>query len=142
MKLNSTVRRAGALVGLTAALALVGAGVAAAETAPTPYVGTSATVSVSHTMGAGDNNVATSCDVGYHVHGGMTSGGVFVPTVDVHGDWIYNDGSWGSEQVGTIPAQPGLWPTPEYQTVTVGLHNASFIHDHDGSYSFTCDPNV
>jgi hypothetical protein len=136
------VRRSAVVAGLTATLALVGAGLAAAETTPVSYGATSATVSVSHKMFAGDNDVTTDCQSGYHVHGGMTSGGAFVPTIDVHGDWIYNDGAYGTNRVGTIPAQPGFWPTPEYQTVTVGLHNASYISDHDGYYTFTCDPNV
>jgi hypothetical protein len=142
MRIKHIVHRGAVVAGATATLALVGAGVAAAETTPASYGATSATVSVTHKMLAPDDDVTTDCRSGYHVHGGMTSGGAFVPTIDVHGDWIYIDGSYGSNQVGKISAQPGSWPTPEYQTVTVGLHNASFIHDHDGYYTFTCDPNV
>ena len=142
MKISTRMRRGVVVAGAVAGLAVIGAGVASADPAPAPYQATSATVSVPHKMLAPDVYVPLSCQTGWHVDGSLTSGGMWVPVLDVHGKWIYNDSAVGSNQVGTIPGKPGYWPVPEYQTVTVGLHNASFISDHDGSYTVTCTPNV
>jgi hypothetical protein len=148
-------------VGLAMLGAAVITGAAADAATPGSYQLTSSTYSVAAVHNTG--RLTGECAVGYHVEGAwgtpigatpdpanlapgpanltpdpanLTGGAVWSPNVTAHGDWISVSTTSGVAQNGTDSNGH-----PTFQGLSVQLYNASLIHSHDGSFTWTCDPN-
>lgn len=142
---------------VAAAAAAVGAlvmmvGVAPASAAPASYQLTSSSYRIDPLHTATHTG---QCADGFHVEGVWQSGGIVTtipgfagsseavggaqvwnPTLTAHGDWIEVWNYSGQDQNGV-----DSYNNPTYQAISVELLNTSLISSHDGSFTWTCDPN-